>query len=150
MLPEPCFRVLPGVMPLLLATASLFAGNAIAADDWPVLKPGMWESTREMTSIDGRKNPPLKVSHCVDPRAEMNQQKATLTKGGCQFSPVVRSGTEYRYSAECRIQGMSTVSRSVLTATSDSAYEIRVESEIGGEVTREVLRSRRVGDCSKK
>lgn len=146
---EPTFRVSRSHIAVLLAAANLIAGTAVAADDWPVLKPGLWESTREMTSGDGRKKPPIKVSHCVDPNAEMRQQQATLTKGGCRFSPVVRSGKEYRYSAECRIQGMSTVSRSVMTATSDSAYEIRVESEFGGEVTRELLRSRRVGDCSR-
>jgi hypothetical protein len=146
---ERTFRVSRSHIAVLLAAANLVAGSAVAADDWPVLKPGLWESVREMTSGDGRKNPPIKVSQCVDPRAEMRQQQATLTKGGCRFSPVVRSGKEYRYSAECRIQGMSTVSRSVMTATSDSAYEIRVESEFGGEVTREVLRSRRVGDCAR-
>ena len=142
----PSIRTRPA---LLLATAGLLAGNALAADEWPPLKPGLWESTREMTFGDGRKNPPLKVRHCVDPGADMQKQRANLVKGGCRFSAVVRTGNEYRYSADCRIQGLTTVSRSVLTTSGDSAYEIRVESEFEGEITRELLRARRVGACPK-
>jgi hypothetical protein len=35
----------------------------------------------------------------------------------------------------------------VLTVENDGAYTIRVESNFGGEPTRELLRARRIGDC---
>ncbi len=35
----------------------------------------------------------------------------------------------------------------VLTVDGDSAYTIRVESDFGGEATRELLQARRTGDC---
>ena len=132
---------------VLVALGILLGGDAVAADDWPVFTPGLWETTREMSFGDGEKEPPLRTRRCADPSAEMGEQRAKLTQGGCRFSPVVRSGKDYRYSADCKMRGMSTVSRSVLTASSAGAYEIRIESEFGGEVTREVLRARRVGDC---
>ena len=87
------------------------------------------------------------MRHCSFVTVDMRQQRAKLTKGGCRFSPVVRAGGEYRYSADCKIQGLTTISKSVLTVAGDSAYEIRIESEFEGEATREVLRARRVGEC---
>lgn len=138
-----------GLALLLLLVASLPGGTALAADDWPVFKPGLWQSTRDMNLDAGAKQPPLEIKHCVDPSAEMREQRVKLTKGGCRFSPLVRSGKDYRYSADCKMGGLSMVSRSVLTVLGDSAYEIRIESEVGGQVTRELLRARRVGDCAK-
>jgi hypothetical protein len=77
----------------------------------------------------------------------MKRQNEMLTKGGCRFTPVTRSGNAYSYSATCKMQGMSGTSKSVVTVDGDSAYALRVESDFGGESTREVLRARRTGDC---
>jgi hypothetical protein len=45
------------------------------------------------------------------------------------------------------MQGMSGTSKSVLSVTGDSAYTLRVESDFGGEATRELLTAKRLGDC---
>ncbi|MBK7901767.1 MAG: hypothetical protein IPJ97_01580 [Proteobacteria bacterium] len=47
--------------------------------------------------------------------ADQEAQQAMLTKAGCQFTPLVQSGKAYRYSATCKMAGMTIKSDSVLT-----------------------------------
>lgn len=133
---------------VVLLAAMLAAGAAAAADDWPVLRHGQWEFHRTMEG-GGKGGSPKAVqsTRCVNPTDDMKRQKEMLGKSGCTFSPISRSGNVYSYSATCRMQGMSGTSKSVITVDSDSAYTLRVESDFGGEPSRELLRARRTGDC---
>ena len=133
-----------------LSLAALMACTvpiALAAD-WPTFKPGQWTFDRTMTGTDA---PARKVSasECTDPTADQKEQQAMLAKAGCQFTPLVQSGKTYRYSATCKMAGMTTTSDSVLEVESAEAYTITVESIVDGEKTHEVLRARRTGDCAK-
>ncbi len=136
-------------MRLILSIAALCAtGTAAAADEWPPLRQGMWEFNRSIeTPGKGGKPQTMQMKECTNPTEDMKRQNEMLSKGGCKFSPVTRSGNVYSYSAQCKMQGMAGTSKSVLTVDGDSSYMIRIESDFGGEATREVLRARRTGDC---
>ena len=133
-----------------LTLAGLFVGGlSIAfAADWPVFKPGQWQLERTM---EGAGPTPQKVSStkCMDPAAERLKQREMLTKAGCEFSPLTQSGTTYRYSATCRMGGMTATSNSVLEAQGAEAYTITIDSVTDGVKSHEVLKARRVGDCAK-
>lgn len=141
-----CTLHLPARIAILVAT-TLITGQAVA-DDWPTLRAGMWEFSRtvETTATPGKPQS-FQTKNCTNPSADIKRQNEMLTKAGCSFSPVGRSGNTYTYSAVCKMKGLSGTSKSVLTAESDSAYAIRIESDVGGEPTRELLRAKRLSDC---
>ena len=142
----------PAICPairLLSLTALLALSTSIAlAADWPAFKPGNWTFDRTLTPTGST---PEKVSRteCTDPTADQKAQRAMLTKAGCQFTPLVQSGNTYRYSATCKMAGMTIKSDSVLAVDSAEAYTITVDSTEDGVKTHEVLRARRIGDCAK-
>lgn len=139
------FRPVAARFAILLA-ATVIMGPA-AADDWPALRTGMWEFNRTIETPGTPGKPQIiQTKKCTNPSDDMKKQNEMLTKGGCQFSPVTRSGNTYTYSAVCKLKVLSGTSKSVLTVENDSAYMIRIESDLG-EQTRELLRARRVGDC---
>jgi hypothetical protein len=90
----------------------------------------------------------LSRTECTDPTADQKEQQAMLTGAGCKFTPLTQSGKTYRYSATCRMAGMTTQSDSVLEVESAEAYTITVDSIVDGSKTHEVLRARRIGDCA--
>jgi len=118
------------------------------AADWPTFKPGQWTFDRTMTGT-GAAPQKISASECTDPTADQKEQRAMLAKAGCQFTPLTQSGKTYRYSATCKMAGMTTTSDSVLEVESAEAYTITVDSIVDGEKTHEVLRARRTGDCAK-
>lgn len=129
---------------MLLATGTAPASAA----DWPTFKPGQWTFERTM---DGAGAPRDKISttECTDPTADQKEQQAMLTKAGCQFTPLAQSGKTYRYSATCKMGGMTSRSDSVLEVESAEAYTVTVDSTVDGRKSHEVLRARRTGDCKK-
>ena len=131
-----------------LLAAILGTCPAVAVDDWPALRTGMWEFNRTIESPGAPdKARTVQTKKCTSPSEDMKKQNEMLTKGGCKLSPVTRAGNTYTYSATCKLQGSAGTSKSVLAVETDSAYTIRVESDFGGEPTRELLRARRIGDC---
>jgi hypothetical protein len=131
----------------LTALLTLLASVALAAD-WPTFKPGNWTFDRTLTPTSST---PEKISRteCTDPTADQKAQRAVLAKAGCQFTPLVQSGKTYRYSATCKMGGMTIKSDSALTVDSAEAYTITVDSTEDGVQTHEVLRARRIGNCVK-
>ena len=131
-------RFTAAILPLMLATAAV-------ADDLPAFRHGLWEFDRSVDGGDG-KPVALTTQKCTDPTADM-KKKNEEALGTCKMSPVARSGNLYTFSAECTILGVSMQSKSVITAVSDSAYRVDVESLQDGITTRELLNAKRVGDC---
>lgn len=133
---------------LFCLTALLMGSLPIAAAaDWPTFKPGNWTFDRTLTPT-GSTPENISRTDCTDPTADQKAQRAMLAKAGCQFTPLVQSGKAYRYSATCKMAGMTIKSDSVLTVDSAEAYTITVDSTEDGVKTHEVLRARRIGDCA--
>ena len=134
---------------LVSLTALMACAVPIAqAADWPTFKPGNWTFDRTMTG-EGAAPEKVSTSKCIDPTADQKKQQAILAKAGCQFTPLTQNGKTYRYSATCRMAGMTTTSDSVLEVESAEVYTITVDSVVDGDKTHEVLRARRTGDCAK-
>lgn len=110
--------------------------------------PVLWQFERTMASA-GKPSEKVSTRDCMDPTAEQAEQRAMLTKAGCRFSPLEQSGKTYRYSADCKMGGMSVSSKSVLEAQGADAYTITIESVTDGVKMHEVVTARRVGDCRK-
>ena len=134
----------PFVFASMIALA-LGAPEYAMADDLPVFRQGLWEFDRSVDGGDG-KPVALTTQKCTDPTADMKKKNEDAL-GTCKVSPVARSGNLYTFSAECTILGVSMQSKSVITAVSDSAYRVDVESLQDGITTRELLNAKRVGDC---
>lgn len=131
------------------AAAILFAGlalPALAADQLPDFRPGLWEFRRSVDAGDG-KPATLTNQKCTSPTDDMNRKTESMATSGCQASPVSRSGNLYSFSFKCTIQGIPIESKSVITFVSESAYKVDVESKQGSRTSREQLDARRVGDC---
>jgi len=134
-------------VPALVALTTLAASIALAAD-WPTFKPGRWTFERTMSG-PGSKSDKVSRTECADPTADQKEQQGMLAKAGCVFTPLTRTGETYRYSATCKMAGMTTRSDSVLEAEGPEAYTITIDSTADGTRTHEVLRARRIGDCAK-
>ena len=134
--------------PIVLIAALCSAGSAAASEEWPALRHGMWEFSRSIETVGkGGKPQTVQSRNCVSPTEDMKRQNETLSRAGCKFSPLARAGNVYTYSAVCKMPGVAGTSKSVLTVDGDGAYTIRVDSDFGGEATRELLQARRTGDC---
>jgi hypothetical protein len=131
-----------------LAALMAYGVQIAQAADWPTFKPGHWTFERTMTG-EGAAPEKISTSQCTDPTADQKKQQAMLAKAGCQFTPLTQNGKTYRYSATCKMAGMTTTSDSVLEVESAEAYTITVDSVVDGDKTHEVLRARRTGDCAK-
>lgn len=120
--------------------------SASLAQDLPTFRAGMWEFSRTVKSSTG-KTQNLTTRKCTSPTDDMKKQNDMLTKAGCKFSPVTKRGKFYTFTSQCTIQGMSGQSKSVMSVDGDAAYRVDVESQQGGQSTKELLVARRVGDC---
>ena len=133
----------------LSVTMLLLVGIApLSAADWPTFKPGQWTFERTMEGA-GAPRDKVSTTECTDPTADQKEQQAMLTKAGCQFTPLAQSGKTYRYSATCKMGGMTSKSDSVLEFESAEAYTVTVDSTVDGKKSHEVLRARRTGDCKR-
>ena len=123
---------------------------AATADELPTLKKGLWEFKRTVGGSAGSaKAQPIVSRECVDPKEDMKKQNEMLTKAGCKFSPLKKSGNAYSFTADCQIQGRHAQSKSIITVDNDSAYRVDVENKGGAQISKELLFARRIGDCKK-
>jgi hypothetical protein len=132
----------------LLFVITLVAADLARADEPPAFRHGLWQFDR---TVGGQA---LQTKSCGNPSEDMERQNAILEKGGCKSSPGKRSGNVYTFTVECTVQtpGSATVnvrSTSVMTAESDSAYNVDIMTTGAGTSTQERLVARRIGDCTK-
>ena len=134
---------------LLLALAGVLvaAPGVGRADDAPSFRQGLWEYQR--TAGANR----YAATECLDPGEELRRQQAGLQKLGCKLSPTTRAGSTWTYSADCAVKLPSRVwtfsKTSVLTAESDTAYQLETRTTDRGVTSSEVITAHRVADCTK-
>jgi Protein of unknown function (DUF3617) len=116
------------------------------AQELPSLRQGMWEFKRTVDVGPG-KTQTITTKKCTNPTDDMKKQNDMLTKTGCTFSSPTKSGTSYRFTSQCTVQGVPMQSASVISVDSDSAYRVDVDLQAGGQKTKEQLIARRIGDC---
>ena len=137
-----------GGAPSLLFVIMLVAAGPTRADEAPAFRHGLRQFER---TVGGQA---LQTRSCSSPSEDMERQNAMLEKGGCKSLPGKRSGNVYSFTVECTVTtpGSGTVnvrSTSVMTAESDSAYNVDITTTGAGTSTQEQLVARRIGDCAK-
>lgn len=130
----------------MLATALAVLTSVTRAQELPVFRQGLWEFTRTAVDADGKKQT-MTTNKCSSPTDEMKKQNKMLTDAGCHFSPVTKRGTVYDFTAQCTVQGVRMQSKSVIVVHGDSAYDVTIQTEGGGQHSRERLVAKRMGEC---
>lgn len=128
--------------------AACLASLAIVSDAQELLsfRKGMWEFNRTVDSGSGKTHT-IRSRKCTNPTDDMRKRNEMSIKAGCKVSPVTWNGTSYSFTAQCHNQGDSALSKSEISVDSDEAYKVTVESQRGGQTTKELLVAKRTGDC---
>jgi hypothetical protein len=133
---------------LLLTGICIALSEGLAhADDLPTFRSGMWEFNRTMEGGNQGKAQTITNKKCTNPSEDMKRQNEMLSKSGCKFSPIARSGNTYNFTSDCTMQGISAQGKTALSVENDSAYTVNIETRQGKQVTRETLNARRIGEC---
>ena len=127
---------------------STLACGPLLADDLPSLRQGLWNFQR---TVNGEK---IEATKCTSPTEDMKQMSAKLEKSGCRLSPVKKKGNVFTYTADCSMKmptgaTLNSRSTSVLTVEGDSSYRLEVDAVTDGQVSKERLVAKRIGDCTK-
>jgi hypothetical protein len=127
------------------------------ADDFPLLRPGLWEYQRTIQRSD-QDWMPKDVSErvCEDPNATLRKQTETFSKAGCTITTEkMETANTYRMTADCLLKnGEKVLSYSVTTFDGDSVYTSVIDSTgwLGGIPVQfaERVIAKRLGDCVKE
>jgi hypothetical protein len=132
----------------LTAICIAFPEGVAHSDDLPAFRRGMWEFNRTMEGAGGQgKSQTITSKKCTNPTEDMKRQNEMLSKVGCKFSLITRSGNTFSFTSDCTLQGTSAQGKTVVSVENDSAYTVNIETRQGKQVTKETLSARRIGEC---
>lgn len=120
-------------MPLLavalLAAACATPASAASTDDYPRLRPGLWEVSSR-TSVQPKDEPPARSSMCLDDASarELYRFSQGMMEGMCSKFDVKHTGNRYVSEAVCKLGDSRMVARSTMTVAGDTAYRIEGSS----------------------
>jgi hypothetical protein len=136
---------------LLAGAALALAAPALAASDYPKLKPGLWEMTTASSRTPDAKS---KSTLCLD--ASIQQDVIRMSSGMmasmCSKSEMNMVGNRFTAEAVCTLGGSTMKSKSVMTMSGDTSYHTEAEATfdppLGGQATsKSVIDGRYVGAC---
>jgi len=137
----------------LTALALLVAAAPAAAQDYPKLKPDLWEVTSR-SSAQNPSDPPLKSTMCLDEATskEMYNASQGMMAGLCSKFDVKKDGNRYSSEAVCQIAQSKMIAKSTMTVTGDSAYTIQGTSTydppfMGMKDASTTVEARHAGAC---
>jgi hypothetical protein len=147
MRPRPLSALLRPSLALLLAAFVLPA----AAQDYPKLKPGLWEMERASDRPGG---PPNRATMCLDNSVEkeMFDMGAGAMKGMCSKHDFKLSGNRGTGDFVCDMGGSTMHSKSTMTLDGNRAYRTEIDTTydppfMGHANTKTVITARNVGPC---
>jgi hypothetical protein len=132
---------------VLAIVASVTA--TVVGQEWPPLRQGMWEIVRTMQPPGGGAANVVTSRRCITPSDEWKRQHAQLSKAGCTISPIRHSGSTYSFTSTCNVMGISSSTTTTIVMQNDSAYTLTVVGTTDGQPTREEVKAKRIGDCSR-
>ena len=112
----------------LVATLALAAGGpALAQQDLPARKPGLWEITMQVTNA-----PSQTMRQCIDEKTDQQMQRfgQGVSQAQCSKNVIRRDGDRYVGESECRTGATTTTSRSVFAGDFDKSYRGEIESRV--------------------
>jgi len=138
---------------LSLALATLSAG----AQDFPKLKPGLWEMERAVdpaTAQAGRPMPGEHTSMCLDDsvQREMFDTANGAMRGSCSKHEFKLAGNRMTGDVVCSMGGSTMRSKSLMVLDGNSAYRTDIDTTydppfMGQSHTKMTIRARNVGPC---
>ena len=136
----------------LLVLCVLAAPLAATAQDFPKLKPGLWEISN--TSSRRKDQPPMKSSLCLDAsvQQEMIKMSSGVMQGMCSKHDIKFSANKITGEAICKLGNSTMKSQSVMTMSGDSAYRTVSHATFdppmaGIAESDSVIEGRHVGAC---
>ena len=133
----------------VIALAATAAASTAAAEDFPQLKPGLWEFSRAKSLLPSEGKPPTEsVRQCTSPTEDMRKKWAQLASGECHFSPIAHDGKRFTYSSICKRYDVEFQIKSVVTVNSEGDYRVDTESRGANGASNEIVIAHRLGDCS--
>jgi len=122
------------------------------AQDFPKLKPGLWEMTT--TASRNKDRPPLRSSICLDAslQQEMIRMSTGMMQGMCSKFDMKYVGNKFTGEAVCNFGGSTMRSKSVMTLPGDTAYRTEAHATfdppMGGMTQSDtVIEGRNIGAC---
>jgi Protein of unknown function (DUF3617) len=139
-------------MPRLSALAVLLLlPFAVAAQDFPKLKAGLWEMSNTMSNRPGQA---MKSTVCLDAslQRDMIAMSTGMMQGMCSKHDLKVSGNKVTGDMICKMGESTMKSRSVMTMTGDTAYRTEAHTTFdppfaGTTKSDTVIEGRYVGAC---
>lgn len=136
----------------LTAVVFLAAATAAGAQDFPKLKPGLWQMTTTSAKRDGPA--PRPTSMCLDDSVQqaMYTMSTGMMMGMCSKHDIKVAGSKVTADAICDLGGTRMESRAVMTLTGNSAYRTEAHATfdppmMGTRESTTVIEGRHVGAC---
>lgn len=130
-----------------------FVHTALADNEYPKRKPGLWEI--QTSGTNGQ--PAQSMKQCIDAETDAKLMKMgtdmTAKMGGsCAKNTFVKQGNDYVGEAECTMMGTKMITKSVVSGNFESAYTgestASFDPPLGGmKDTKTKLTARWVGAC---
>jgi hypothetical protein len=140
----------------LCVVTLLSIGTLVFAEDFPTLRPGLWEYQRTTQRSDQAWVPKdITERVCEDPNAALRKHSEAYSQLGCVITTEkTDSENTYRLNAECLTKnGGKVVSYSITTFDGDRAYTSVIDSTgwLGGIPVQfaERVIAKRLSDCEK-
>lgn len=135
----------------ILGFASL---PALAADEYPALKPGQWEMTTTSSRAAATASAPIKSTLCTDAsvQKEMASMGAGMRREMCTKSDIRHEGNRYVTDSNCAMGDTKIISHSVMTMQGDTAYKTEVHASydppfMGMKESATTVEGKFVGPC---
>lgn len=137
----------------LLGLALFAAAFTAGAQDFPKLKPGLWEVTTTATRRDGPVAQPSAL--CLDDsvQKDMYRMSTGMMAGMCSKYDIKVAGSKVTSDAVCDVGGTRMQSRAVMTLTGNTAYRTEVHATfdppmMGARESTTIVEGRHVGACA--
>lgn len=139
-------------MQRLIGLALLAAASAAGAQDFPKLKPGLWEVTTTSNRREGAA--PRPTSMCLDDsvQQDMYRMSTGMMAGMCSKHDIKVAGGKVTSEAICDLGGTKMQSRAVMTLTGNTAYRTEAHATfdppmMGTRESTTVIEGKHVGAC---
>ncbi len=133
---------------LLLALAA--PALAVAAQDLPKRKPGLWEYRMQSSMAPA----PMVSQQCIDARTDdlMQQPAQQGPKPACSKTAVRREGARTLVDSVCSFEGTTVTTRAVFTGSFDTGYRADIHSSyspplMGMKESRQTMDAKWLGPC---
>lgn len=136
----------------LAGLALLAAASVALAQDFPKLKPGLWE----VTTTSGRREgaAPRPTSMCLDDSVQQDMYRIStgMMTGMCSKHDIRVAGSRVTADAVCDLGGTRMESRAVMTLSGNTAYRTEAHATfdppmMGARESSTLIEGRHVGAC---